>query len=705
MNSRTASNRSVFSCKILSAVALFAILQFNANPHEIGARGSHILDWHTDDISRVVSFTPYGMAGEVVAIEGKECLQGYQFFFDVLDNLAFDIDEPVELAIEFDLATSIKNIRIDYDMNGGSNAPILFDLPDQNGDRFHVEHILLERARFSERGDFGTDFWISTHSDDDLQPRRNRPVTTICDVSITRSFSTSDPDYYGWFNLTLRDENGETTPARLALYDDSNRMPLPGMSALSIEDFADRTRTMLLPVGTVNWPSGNRYAFYSDGHYRTRLSTGDYDLVVTKGIEYRFVERRIRIERGTTLDLTIDLERWINMPSRGWVSGDIHVHVPRRDLTDNHTLWLQAQAEDLHVLNSLEMGNIAATHFPQTYWGNDGRYGDNMRVVASGQEDPRTAVRGHTVHLNLAEPVRDPNRYLLYHEVFEKVAEQGGISGYAHLNRLGARVGMAIDVPYGVVKFIEVLQRGRLGTDVWFEFLNLGYKIAPAAGSDTPYGARIGDVRNYVGINDEQSPNSWFEGLSSAHTFVTNGPILSFELNGFQMGDEVPLAAGDSIVVNATASINPDIDRLDRIQLIEQGEVIRETVSDAGSDVLELSHTLIAEHGTWFVVLAFGKTQRTGDGSVAAASAPIYVSVDGQRTWRQNQVEALAEKMKFEMDQLANLSLESAGNLDEWFETRASWSANWSQQRELLQRRILEAKAMYDELIHLSTAQ
>ena len=689
---------------LLTAI-IFAMIQHNANPHEIGARGSHILQWHTDNISRVVSFTPYGMAGEVVDIEGKQCLQGYQFYFDVLDNLAFDIDEQVELSLEFDLATSAKQIRLDYDMNGGSNAPVLFELPDQNGDRFHVERVLLNRARFAERIDFGTDIRISTHVSSDFPPRENRPTTTICGVELTRSFSTLRPDNYGWINLTIRDENGETTPARLAFYDGSNRMPLPGLSALFVEDFSDRSRTILLPVGTVNWPSDNRYAFYSDGHYRTRLPTGDYNLLVTKGIEYRFIEQRIRIERGATLDLNIDLERWINMPSEGWISGDVHVHIPRRDLSDNHSLWLQAKAEDLHVLNSLEMGNISATHFPQSYWGNDGRYGDNMRVVVAGQEDPRTAVRGHTVHLNLIEPVRDSNRYLLYHEVFEKVAEQGGISGYAHLNRLGARVGMAIDVPYGGVKFIEVLQRGRLGTDVWFEFLNLGYKIAPAAGSDTPYGARIGDVRNYVRMDDEQSPEGWFEGLSAAHTFVTNGPILSLELNGFQMGDEVRLASGDSIVVNASASINPDIDRLDRIQLIEQGEVINETVSDAGSEALELSHTLIAENGTWFVVQAFGKIQRTGDGSVAAASAPIYVSVDGQRTWRQDEVEALAEKMKTEMDQLANLSLESVGNLDEWFETRASWTANWSQQRELIQRRILETRAMYDELILLSAEQ
>ena len=691
--------------RILKAAVLFTVVLPAASSHEVGARGSQILAWHSDDISRVVSFTPYGMAGEVVHIEGKECLQGYQFFFDVLDNLAFDVDEVIELAIEFDLATSAKNIRIDYDMNGGADAPVLFDLPDQNSSGIHIERISLERARFAGRGEFGTDFRISARPSGEVQPRQDLPVTTICGVIISRSFSTIHPDTYGWINLTFQDENGEKTPVRLAIYDDSNRMPLPQKSALPVEDFADRSRTILLPVGTVNWPIDNRYAFYSDGNYRTRLPTGDYKLVVTKGIEYRFVERDFRIEDGATLDMVISLDRWITMPSQGWISGDVHVHIPRREIADSHALWLQAQAEDLYVLNSLEMGNIAATHFPQSYWGDDGRYGEGMRVLVAGQEEPRTAVRGHTVHLNLPELVREPGRYLLYHEVLERVAEQGGISGYAHLNRLGARVGMALDVPFGRVKFIEVLQRGRLGTDVWFEFLNLGFKIAPAAGSDTPYGARIGDVRNYVRVSDAQSVDSWFAGLAAAHTFVTNGPILDFELNGFEMGDEVSVSTGDELFVTASATINLDIDRLERIQLIEQGEVISETVSDAGSEVLELFHTQLAEHGTWFVVRALGKKQRIGDGSVAAASAPIYVSVDGQKTWRQDQVEALAEKMKSEMDHLASLSLDGAGNMDEWFETRSAWTAEWSLQRDLLQPRILEAKAKYDELINLAASQ
>ena len=696
---------SVTSYATLMTISLVLFLQMSAYPHGLGARGSETLGWHSKDVSRVISFTPYGAPGTVVEVEEKQCIRGYQFYFDLLDNLVFNVDERVELLIEFDLATSATKFRLDYDKNGGVPAPVFIDLPKQAGDRFHEERILLERARFSGRGDFGTDFRISSHTDDADRPRGEWADTTICNVSLVRSFSTPRPDDYGWLNVTVEDEHGDETPVRIGIYDESERMPLPAMSALEIKDFADQSRHMILPNGTVNWPVGNRYAFYVNGQYRTRLPAGRYRLVVTKGIEYRYVEKSFTVEDDSTLDLRINLERWINMPSKGWISGDIHVHIPRRDNAENHSLWLQAQAEDLRVTNSLEMGNIAATHFAQSFWGRDAHYGEDTRVVVAGQEDPRTAVRGHTIHLNLSNPVRYPDRYLLYHEIFEDVAEQGGISGYAHLNRLGARIGMALDVPFGNVTFIEVLQRGRLGTDVWFEFLNLGYKIAPAAGSDVPYGARIGDVRSYVKAEAQSFPRSWFTGLADGHTFVTNGPILALELNGFNMGDEVLLDRGERINIVARVSLNPDIDQLDRIELIEQGDIISEVVSDTGSDSLTLSHELTADSSTWFIVRAYGKNQKPGDGSVAAVSAPIYVLVDGKKSWKQDRVGALAKKMKAELDQFASLTLESAGHLDEWFETRRPWTNKWSSQHEQMQERIRRARAEYDKLIQQSAVQ
>jgi hypothetical protein len=390
------------------------------------------------------------------------------------------------------------------------------------------------------------------------------------------------------------------------------------------------------------------------------------------------------------------------MPARGWRSGDVHTHFPRRDAAENRALSLQAKAEDLHLTNTLRMGNIAATYFPQSFWGPGGRYGSEGYFLVAGQEDPRTAVRGHTVHLDLTGAVRNPDRYLLYHEVIAAVRQQGGVSGYAHLDRLGSRVGMALDVPSGNVKFIEVLQRGELTTDVWFDFLNLGYRIAPAAGSDAPYGARIGDVRSYVKMQQRSGPQDWFAGLARGATFATNGPIIEFELNGAGMGEEVPCAQGAPLRLKARVSINPDVDSLDRIEFVEQGTVVKQVQAEGDASAIEISLATTATAGTWFVVQAYGKTQKTGVGSVAAVSAPIYVSVAGSRTWKRDQVAALAQKMKKEIDDLAARSLAASGRLDEWFETEGPWTRNWANEQRQLQQQMARAKRSYDELTEVA---
>ena len=52
------------------------------------------------------------------------------------------------------------------------------------------------------------------------------------------------------------------------------------------------------------------------------------------------------------------------------------------------------------------------------------------------------------------------------------------MTGYAYLGELfNGRRGRALDVPFGLIDFIEVLQGGRLNTEIWYTFLNLGYRV------------------------------------------------------------------------------------------------------------------------------------------------------------------------------------------------------------------------------------
>ena len=438
-----------------------------------------------------------------------------------------------------------------YDKSGGLGHELV-TLPNAPEQPAHVVSLTLPRAQLADRGDYGTDLMIAAQTSASYIGPPPQPVT-ICDVRLERSFTTPAPSGYGWLDLTVAGADGKPMPARIGLYDSTGRMPIPSNEAVEIKKFDDRTRTYLLRAQTV-WPADNKQVFYVGGRYRTRLPAGSYRLVATRGIEYKFADEQLSVRAGETLSKTVTLLRWFDQPSAGWYSGDVHIHSPRRDATDERAMQLQAQAEDLHVANVLEMGNVTTTHFPQRGWGaRDGRVIDTLHALVSGQEDPRTGHRGHTIHLDLTAPVRFPDQYLLFHKVFEAVAQQGGLSGYAHAqgDGLGTLPGLAIDGPFGLIDFVEIAQGGQVVTRNWFDLLNLGLRIAPAAGTDYPYLDHPGAVRNYVQVPGDYSVDGWFEGLGAGRTFVTTGPLLSFLLNGKSMGEEVRVAAGEPITIDA----------------------------------------------------------------------------------------------------------------------------------------------------------
>ena len=207
-----------------------------------------------------------------------------------------------------------------------------------------------------------------------------------------------------------------------------------------------------------------------------------------------------------------------------------------RDEVQDMNVWAMTTAEDVHVGNLLEMGNAVTHHFKQPAWGPSGRFLRDGHMVASGQEGPRTTQRGHTIHHNLQRSLHlPPDEYFSYHKVFEESHRQGGVSGYAHHGQsFNGRRGLVLDVPFGLVDFIEVLQGGRLDTRNWYPFLDLGYKVSPAAGSDYPYfGPSLPGVeRYYVKLDGPFDPDAWYRSFRAGHVFVTNGPLLEFSING-----------------------------------------------------------------------------------------------------------------------------------------------------------------------------
>ncbi len=689
--------------KALCAAVILA--GWTATAHEYaGPQGSVAVDWSVPHVNRIESAS-YGDAFGIEAsvkmgfpenelIDGRECVSGSLFLFDVADDFAFDIDETVQVEILFDRRRST-GFWISYDRNAKSEPlrEIRFGPAEDDWLTYTVE---LDRARFANRGESGTDFAIAGLSAmwPGIPDENHRIV--ICELTIKRSFDTVPPQSFGDLMLRVTDSSGEATPARIGLYDRTGRMPLPAADALPIRNYADFTRQVFLRATHQKippWPHDNRHIFYVDGEYATELPEGEYTLVVSKGPEYKLALRKFLITENETASVTVSLDRWIDMPAAGWYSGDDHVHMIR-GRADNATIGSIMQAEDLHVGNLLQMGNPAGTHFDQYAFGDDGRYMSGNYALVPGVEDPRTAVRGHTISLNIAEVVRDADFYLQYDRIFDAYRDQGGLSGYAHVagELFNVGRGLALDVPLGAVDFVEVMQDGLLATELWYEFLNLGFSLIPTAGSDFPYIGVPGAERNYVYLGDRYSVDAWYERLREGSTFVTNGPMLTLEVNGQPMGSTIEIGQGDALEISAYVAANPTVERLDRLEVVAHGDVVAVAEEVSADNSISLILSLPADRGMWIAARAYGRDH------AAAHTAPVYVVVDDSGFVKRHSAADIIGRMLARLDEFDAVQVDIDSELETW-SVEAPLNEMLKAQRGDILQKVEEARSIYRNML------
>ncbi|CAN5868672.1 hypothetical protein BH24BAC1_BH24BAC1_36320 [soil metagenome] len=383
-------------------------------------------------------------------------------------------------------------------------------------------------------------------------------------------------------------------------------------------------------------------SFYVAGTFAVDLPPGTYSLSLSKGNEYLAQQQTVQVRPGRTLRKSYRLSRWIDMPARGWYSGDDHIHIRRSPREDPHLLhW--TQAEDIHVGVMLRMGDFWETYYPQYAWGEKGVFQIGNYLLTSGQEDPRTPELGHTIGVGASDRVRFRNEYYLYDKVFDRLHELGGLTGYAHqAESFHGYRGLTLDGLRGKVDMLEILQfcvsGNPLLTDHYYHLLDLGYAVTAMAGSDFPWcgkdhdhgrperSARIGNVRFYTYTGGPLSYASWKAGLAAGRTFVSTGPVLDFRVNDKLPGERLDVPPGTTVQLTARAYGHPDQMPLQALELVGHGRVLgRVTASDPGQSGAELNLALElpVEQGLWLAARCFGPSTQ------AAHTTPVYVTVAG----------------------------------------------------------------------------
>ncbi|MGE3615083.1 MAG: CehA/McbA family metallohydrolase [Gemmatimonadales bacterium] len=443
--------------------------------------------------------------------------------------------------------------------------------------------------------------------------------------------------------ITVADAAGRPQPARISVTGPDGRGYFPADAWAHADDAFDR-----------GVRSFEYTYFHTAGTSRLALPPGRYVIEATRGYEYT---RRVdTLTVGSTpVRYRAVVRRLVNLPASGWFSGDLHVHMNyggHYRNTPEH-LRFQARAEDLHVVENLVVNkeqrvpDIASfsgaldpvsdattlikhdEEYHTSYWGHTGLIGLTRYFV----------LPGYASYVNTAAASPYPHNA----RIFELAHEQSGLAGYVHPFDTFPDIdggekttnGLPIEAALGRLDYYEVVGfSDHFATaEVWYRLLNTGLRIPAGAGTDAM--ANFASLRGPVGMGRVYAKSgrldyrAWLAALKAGRTFVTNGPIVRFTLDGRDPGAVIDLPAGGGRL-RATASLR-SIVAVDSLQVVSNGQVVRSIPVSAGGTSADLAFDLPLERSAWVTLRAFARTARypTLDLYPFATTSPIYVTVGG----------------------------------------------------------------------------
>ncbi len=440
----------------------------------------------------------------------------------------------------------------------------------------------------------------------------------------------------GRLRVTIKDEHGNSTPARVYL------TATDGKSHTPIGSFAR--------VSSIT----NDHYFATDGNFLLDLPVGQATIEAMKGFEYFPKKEQVSITAGQTAEVTLNLTRLQDLSAQGWFSGDTHLHMNYGGILEAtpDSLLLEAASEDLNVVNDFPT-NFDNRLLDLNYFTGQVDLHSRSDRVLYFNEEYRPNFGGHLGLLNLKQfvfPVYNgyPGTpyaadYPSNAKILDEVHAQGGVGGYVHpyftskgqdpaiQDYFGAREFPA-DVALGKVDYYDLMciwTDEYVAADVWYRLLNLGYRIPAAAGSDamTNYwrAPTIGSVRVYVHIFNPLSYQSWIDGLKAGRTFVTNGPLLRISVDGKEPGSEVRLAEGSPAKVHVEAEAVSVIP-IETLDLVQDGKVVA-SIPAVDPWHAKISADIPVERSGWLAARVSGPENQhlLLDSFVYAHTSPIYL--------------------------------------------------------------------------------
>ena len=396
-------------------------------------------------------------------------------------------------------------------------------------------------------------------------------------------------------------------------------------------------------------------AFHHEGSFEIELPPGETRLIVVKGFEHIPLDQIITIEAGETTDLTVQIERMIDMASKGWYNGSTHVHANYGGNLHNslENMMMMSDAEDQDIVLE-QIANKDNRILDYQYFvpgGGAHPLSTDEMVLVVGQEY-RPPFYGHVFMFGMEEHLISPfttgyqgtgieSLYPSNTDMFRKAKRQGAWTGYVHSffdddpleGNLGGAKGFIVDAALMTADAVE-WSTSQNGWPPLYATWSNGLKPALVGGEDsisnlhtTPL---VGSVRTYVHVpNNELTMESWLDGMKNGHAFMSNGPLVQFEVNGQIPGQTVSISSGQSVVTSLEVkSITP----LVKAEIVFNGAVVASIPLTGTRTSLSFERSFRPDQSGWYHVRVNGDQGESFPMDipwVQAATNPVWVEVDG----------------------------------------------------------------------------
>ena len=417
------------------------------------------------------------------------------------------------------------------------------------------------------------------------------------------------------------------------------------------------------------------------------LPPGDYTFHATKGFEYEIIHAPARVTLSKEQTVTLPLRKFADFEAMGWYPGDTHMHFP-----DPQGVRYEMECEGLRVCSLLLYKN-GLTNPPRPgegtflnvehFTGKLSPVSDSEYFVKVGEEF-RHGLLAHLIFQNLKSivwPVSTGGLResgvggydwpLMFHATGDAHA-QGAVVTWAHwpYPSLEAPLDMALgqidslDIlttgnPFehhpelvGIYKMHGPLVYSKPPIEVYYHYLNCGFRVAASSGSDKMgLNPPMGSARAYVKTEGRLSYDSWVEGIRKGRTFISNYPLIEFSVDGKEAGDTLSVQPGKvQLTVKARAvSLEP----YEVLEIIHNGETIRKVKPSGKNYTAVLEEKIEVERGGWIAARAHGPKMLEYGRTwwkmpVFAHTSPIYIDMPGRPA-------PAAESARLFLDQLTYL--------------------------------------------------